>query len=580
MTMQFGGRLNKATIRTLMAAFVVAGLAAPQAPGPTAAADGRHVSPAAPSPGAGTATDEPRTYYTALPPASAPQPGTSGRSGTSAATPAGLSTAASGIPATVLAAYKRAESTIAGDDPNCRLPWQLLAAIGKVESGQASDGRVDANGTTLSPILGPVLNGVGFANILDTDAGRYDGDTTHDRAIGPMQFIPSTWATWAQDGNGDGRKDPSNVYDAALAAGRYLCARHRNLSVPADLDRAILSYNHSREYLRTVLSWLTFYKKGIHQVPDGTAVVPVGKKPAVSTSDRQTKNGSSPKPALTQPSTPAPVPVPTPKPPPKPVPLPAPKPSPVPVPKPTPTPAPSPRPAPADHVSRIEDASTGPLAATAGTAFAQGVSVRTVNAQGQSVAGVAVRFDIFGGTDTRFPGGSTDFVLDTGADGIATAPALQAGESIGSFTVRATVIGRTLPYLDYTATVTARQADTLTRIGNEELSAAVGGEFAQQVELKATFQNAVASGVAAAASLTKSTNDPSASNQGPYFKDEQDRPVRTLAELRTEADGVLRLPKIYTDKTTGVFLLRVTTAGGAELTLELTVKDAIQTSAP
>ncbi|MGW2848698.1 lytic murein transglycosylase, partial [Streptomyces sp. NPDC001274] len=145
---------------------------------------------------------------------------------------------------------------------------------GKVESGHAGGGRVDARGTTLTPILGPVLNGDGFARIPDTDNGRYDGDRGYDRAVGPMQFIPSTWAHWGKDGNGDGRSDPNNVFDAALAAGSYLCAGSRDLSVKADLDRAALSYNHSDTYLRTVLSWLDFYRKGIHPVADGKGVVP------------------------------------------------------------------------------------------------------------------------------------------------------------------------------------------------------------------------------------------------------------------------------------------------------------------
>ncbi|MEE1789227.1 hypothetical protein PUR28_00175, partial [Streptomyces sp. BE308] len=101
--------------------------------------------------------------------------------------------------------------------------WQLLAAIGKVESGQARGGRVDARGTSLTPILGPVLNGAGFATIRDPDNGADDGDTAYDRAVGPMQGIPSTGAHWGTDGNADGRKDPNNIYDAALAAGHYLC---------------------------------------------------------------------------------------------------------------------------------------------------------------------------------------------------------------------------------------------------------------------------------------------------------------------------------------------------------------------
>ncbi|GAA1360950.1 hypothetical protein GCM10009612_35450 [Streptomyces beijiangensis] len=179
-----------------------------------------------------------------------------------------------GIPATVLAAYRKAEGDLARTDKSCRLPWQLLAAIGKVESGQARGGAVDAQGTTLSPILGPVLNGSGFAHISDTDGGAYDGDATYDRAVGPMQFIPSTWATWGQDGNGDGKKDPNNIFDAALAAGHYLCAGDRDLAVKTDLDRSILSYNHSDAYLRLVLSWLSFYREGVHQVADGQGVLP------------------------------------------------------------------------------------------------------------------------------------------------------------------------------------------------------------------------------------------------------------------------------------------------------------------
>ncbi|MFC7221331.1 lytic transglycosylase domain-containing protein, partial [Streptomyces polyrhachis] len=185
----------------------------------------------------------------------------------------------SGIPATVLDAYRKAERVLATQRAQCHLPWQLLAAIGKVESGHARGGRVDTNGTTLKPIVGPRLDGGGFARITDTDGGAYDGDATYDRAVGPMQFIPSTWARWGKDGNGDRRTDPNNIYDAALAAGHYLCASGSDLRTSKGLRRAILSYNHSDTYVRTVLAWLDFYRKGTRAVPDGTAPLPTTSGP-------------------------------------------------------------------------------------------------------------------------------------------------------------------------------------------------------------------------------------------------------------------------------------------------------------
>ncbi|MFI6943467.1 lytic transglycosylase domain-containing protein [Streptomyces sp. NPDC050418] len=195
--------------------------------------------------------------------------------------------AQSGIPATVLAAYRRAEKTVDRTDPGCRLSWQLLAAIGKVESGQARGGDVDADGTTRHRITGPALDGNGFALILDTENGEWDGDAVYDRAVGPMQFLPGTWRRWGTDGNGDGRSDPNNIFDAALGAGRYLCAGSRDLGTPGGLERGILSYNYSRDYLRTVLYWLEFYRDGVHTVPDGKGVVP--KSPGAGSKTPATK---------------------------------------------------------------------------------------------------------------------------------------------------------------------------------------------------------------------------------------------------------------------------------------------------
>ncbi|WP_261340737.1 lytic transglycosylase domain-containing protein [Streptomyces fodineus] len=242
---------------TAVAAAAMAALTASQAPGAVSAQAAEPARKAAPADhGPSVSGDTP--YRTALPPLRTRQAG-----------PAQAVTGGA-LPATVFAAYRRAEAELARTAPGCGLRWELLAAIGQVESAQARGGRVTPDGTTVTPILGPRLTGGAFAVVRDTDGGAYDGDAVYDRAVGPMQFIPSTWARWGADGNGDGRADPDNVYDAALAAGRYLCAGGRGLADPAGLDRAILGYNHSEAYLRTVKAWYAYYLTGHRLVPDAS----------------------------------------------------------------------------------------------------------------------------------------------------------------------------------------------------------------------------------------------------------------------------------------------------------------------
>ncbi|MCR6487227.1 lytic murein transglycosylase [Amycolatopsis sp. OK19-0408] len=180
-----------------------------------------------------------------------------------------------GIPATALAAYKNAADILGREQPACHIDWALIASIGRIESNHARGGYVDANGTTREPILGPELNGQGaFAAIPDTDHGELDTDPVWDRAVGPTQFIPATWRGYASDGNGDGKSDPNNIFDAALATGRYLCSGGFDLSNPDQLRGAIYRYNNSDTYVNTVILWAEAYRNGIMQVPDST--VPIG----------------------------------------------------------------------------------------------------------------------------------------------------------------------------------------------------------------------------------------------------------------------------------------------------------------
>jgi len=158
------------------------------------------------------------------------------------------------IPVSVLAAYHRAEQNIMQSDPSCHLPWWVLAGIGRIESGHASGGRVDESGTTRGTILGPRLDGslAGTAVIADSDGGALDGDAAYDRAVGPMQFLPGTWRSWGRDGNGDGVVNPHNVYDAATAAGVYLCAGvATSLSAPIWRERSSATTTRPRTSRRS-----------------------------------------------------------------------------------------------------------------------------------------------------------------------------------------------------------------------------------------------------------------------------------------------------------------------------------------
>jgi membrane-bound lytic murein transglycosylase B len=580
MAAHFDRRLRKAAVTTTVAAVAVAALSASQAPDVTADAHGRQTTadqvPTTDTPSEKSATGN-SPYYTDLPPLKSPSPAPT------VGTPVSRGTSEAGIPATVLDAYKKAESALRQSKPGCNLPWQLLAAIGKVESGQARGGRVTADGTTVSPIIGPQLDGNGFALIKDTDNGVHDGNSAYDNAVGPMQFIPSTWAWAGRDGNADGKADPNNIYDAALSAGHYLCRNNWDLSVQADLNRAILSYNNSQDYLHTVLSWLEHYRKGTHEIPDGTGTLPVGRsdddtdvsRPGPSAGPTG-ESGRTTKPQAPGPSTPAPGGSTAPggsKPPGSG--------SPSPTPPPTTAPGtPSETPTPTDMVHHLENAGTTGLTATAGDTFAKRISTRAETKAGEAVGKVRIRFTVLGDTDATFAGGEKVAAVTTNASGVAVAPALVAGEKTGAFTVRATVVGRTVAGLDYRATVTERVADTLARTGDTALTCAPGGEFATQVEVKATYKGAAAGKVAVTATLTKSALDTGANDKGPYFKGADGTPVRTLTGLKTDAKGLLTLPKLYADDTTGTFVLRLTTAGGATLAVQLKVAAAEPAPSP
>ena len=167
-----------------------------------------------------------------------------------------------GIPSIALAAYRSAEMKMAGVAPGCGVSLNLLAGIGRIESGHAGGGAVDARGTAVVPIYGPALDGTlpGNEVILQSSVGNRPA---YARAMGPMQFLPGTWARYAVDGKGDGTADPQNLFDSALAAARYLCSGGLNLRDPSQVMSAILRYNNSVAYAQNVLGWAAAYATGV-----------------------------------------------------------------------------------------------------------------------------------------------------------------------------------------------------------------------------------------------------------------------------------------------------------------------------
>lgn len=113
-------------------------------------------------------------------------------------------------PAEYARLYRAAAITCPGMD------WTLLAAVGQVESG---------NGRNVGP----------------SSAG----------ALGPMQFMPGTFAIYGVDGDGDGRRDPFSPADAIYSAARYLCSG--GAGSPSGVSAALFQYNRAQWYVDLVL---------------------------------------------------------------------------------------------------------------------------------------------------------------------------------------------------------------------------------------------------------------------------------------------------------------------------------------
>lgn len=171
--------------------------------------------------------------------------------------------AATGIPAPAVRAYGVAALRLADEQPGCGLGWTTLAGIGLVESdhGRTGGRALGEDGRASTPIIGPALDGAGDVAAIPATPGAtaWHGDPAWDHAVGPLQFLPSTWERWGADGDADGTADPHDLDDAAYAAGRYLCASGDDLRTGSGWEGAVFSYNHAAVYVAAVYAAATAY---------------------------------------------------------------------------------------------------------------------------------------------------------------------------------------------------------------------------------------------------------------------------------------------------------------------------------
>lgn len=195
------------------------------------------------------------------------------------------------VPTPALAAYQRAEAVLAQADQRCRLDWTLVAAVGHVVTGHGgkAGSELDEDGLMKPRYAGDPLKDEEGRRIPDSDAGRVDGDKRFDRPVGPMQLSPATWAVVGVDGDGDGRRDPHDIDDAALAVAVLMCSGDGSLQQRAGRVDGVSRVNDNATFIATVLAVDRAYQAQLAAAVDiGPVVVPSVAPPTYMPTDLPT----------------------------------------------------------------------------------------------------------------------------------------------------------------------------------------------------------------------------------------------------------------------------------------------------
>lgn len=164
-----------------------------------------------------------------------------------------------GIPVRAMQAYAATEVAAAEELPTCGLRWNTIAGVGSVESAHGTLGGagLDAGGVPDKPIIGPPLDGTNGTRAIEStpESAALHGDDEWDRAVGPFQFLTSSWERYGADGDGDGERNPDDIDDAARGAANHLClsaeGAERDITAEGWVP-AVFSYNNSMAYVEKV----------------------------------------------------------------------------------------------------------------------------------------------------------------------------------------------------------------------------------------------------------------------------------------------------------------------------------------